>query len=64
MAKKTVNLNYSNASLTTEDGQYILTETTKDDTKVFNLTSVLDSIIGLEGVSITIKTVEEIISEE
>ncbi len=64
MAKKTINLNYSNASLTNEEGQYILTETTKDDTKTYNLTTVLDSIIGLEGVTITIKTVEEISSEE
>lgn len=64
MAKKTINLNYSNASLTIENDQYILTETTKDDIKTFNLTTVLDSIIGLEGVTITIKTVEEISSEE
>lgn len=67
MAKKQINLTYSNASLdkTEEEQQrYVLTETTKDDIKVYDLSAILDSLVGNENLSITIKTVDEIPSDD
>lgn len=66
MAKKQINLSYTNANLdVTEEEQqrYILTETTKDDMKVYDLSAVLNSLIGQDNVSITIKTADEIPSD-
>ena len=37
---------------------------TKDDIKTFNLSRLIDSLVGNESVSITIKTVDELESEE
>lgn len=65
MAKKAVNVSYTNAELTVnEDNQYILTETVKDDVKVYNLSVLLDSLVGNESISVTVKTVDELPSEE
>lgn len=67
MAKKQINLTYSNASLDkTEEEQprYVLTETTKDDIKLYDLSTILDSLVGNENLSITIKTVDEIPSDD
>lgn len=67
MAKKQINLTYSNASLDkTEEEQprYVLTETTKDDVKLYDLSTILDSLVGNENLSITIKTVDEIPSDD
>ena len=67
MAKKQINLTYSNASLDkTEEEQprYVLTETTKDDIKVYDLSAILNSLVGNENLSITIKTVDEIPSDD
>ena len=67
MAKKQINLTYSNASLDkTEEEQprYVLTEITKDDVKLYDLSTILDSLVGNENLSITIKTVDEIPSDD
>ena len=67
MAKKQINLTYSNASLDkTEEEQprYVLTETTKDDIKVYDLSAILNSLVGQDNVSITIKTTDEIPSDD
>ena len=65
MAKKSVNLAYTNGELSiNEDKQYILTETTKEGEKTYNLSVVLDSLVGNDSLSIAIKTVDELPSEE
>ena len=65
IAKKSVNLAYTNGELSlNEDNQYILTETTKDGEKTYNLSIVLDSLVGNDSLSIAIKTVDELPSEE
>lgn len=61
IAKKSINFNFTNAELEiNENNEYILTETTKDDIKIFNLSTLLDSLVGYNNVSITIKTVNEL----
>jgi hypothetical protein len=65
MAKKAINVTYTNAELSVnKENQYILTETTKDDTKVYNLSVLFDSLVGNEAISVTVKTVDELPSEE
>ena len=60
MAKKTVGLNYKNAELSVNDnGDYILTEITKDEEKSYNLTILLDSLVG-QYLDLGLKTVDEI----
>ena len=67
MAKKQINLSYTNANLdvTNEEQQrYVLTETTKDDINVYDLSAILNSLVGQDNVSITIKTTDEIPSDD
>ena len=65
IAKRTIGIAYNNAELSLNgNGEFILTEVTKDDIKTFNLSRLIDSLVGNESVSITIKTVDELESEE
>ena len=65
MAKKSINFNFTNTELSKNgNDEFILTEVTKDDIKTFNLSRLIDSLVGNESVSITIKTVDELESEE
>ena len=60
MAKKTVGLAYKSAELSVnESGDYILTEVTKDEEKSYNLTVLLNSLVG-QYVDLGLKTVDEI----
>ena len=54
MAKKSTKVAFSKAAITFENGKYTITEITKDDSTDYNLSAVLDSFIGLEGVSLSI----------
>lgn len=55
MAKLTKKYDFSNADLLKDkDGRYILTEIKKDDSADYDLTSVLDSFIGLSGIKLSI----------
>ena len=54
MAKKSTKVAFSKATITFENGKYTITEITKDDSTDYNLSAVLDSFIGLEGVSLSI----------
>ncbi len=55
MAKLTKKYDFSNADLLTDkDGRYILTEIKKDGSADYDLTSVLDSFIGLSGIKLSI----------
>lgn len=63
MAKKSIALQFTNAELTVEDGQYILTETTKEEVKSYSLSSFLDSLVGQE-ISLNLKNTKDIESIE
>ena len=54
MAKKSTKVAFSKATITFENGKYTITEITKDDSTDYNLSAVLDSFIGQEGVSLSI----------
>ena len=54
MAKITKKYAFSKATITFENGKYTITEINKDDSTDYNLSAVLDSFVGLEGVSLSI----------
>ena len=54
MAKITKKYAFSKATITFEDGKYTITEITKDDSTDYDLSAVLDSFIGQEGISLSI----------
>ena len=54
MAKKSTKVAFSKATITFENGKYIITEITKDDSTDYDLSAVLDSFIGQEGISLSI----------
>lgn len=54
MAKKITKVAFSKATITFENGKYTITEITKDDSTDYNLSAVLDSFVGLEGISLSI----------
>lgn len=61
--KKSINYKFTNAEVSVDNEQYTITETTKDDTKVYNFSNILDGLAG-KTVSITIQECEEVPSEE
>lgn len=54
MAKKSTMVAFSKATITFENGKYTITEITKDDSTDYDLSAVLDSFIGQEGISLSI----------
>ena len=54
MAKKSTKVAFSKATITFENGKYTITEITKDDSTDYDLNAVLDSFVGLEGISLSI----------
>ena len=54
MAKKSTKVAFSKAIITFENGKYTITEINKDDSTDYDLSAVLDSFVGLEGVSLSI----------
>ena len=51
---------FSKASISFEDGKYTITEITKDDSTDYDLSAVLDSFIGQEGISLSISTDDDV----
>jgi len=60
MAKITRKYSFSKSTLSNENGKYTITEVGKDDCTDYDLTAVLDSFIGLSGVSLSIGVDDEI----
>ena len=60
MAKKSTKVAFSKATITFENGKYTITEITKDDSTDYDLSTVLDSFIGQEGVSLSISTDDDV----
>lgn len=54
MAKITKKYAFSKGTITFENGKYTITEIGKDDSTDYDLSSVLDSFIGLDGISLSI----------
>ena len=61
---KAINLKMSNAEIYKEDDIYMVSETKKDEVKTYNLSEILDNLVGQSGVAITISTSEEVPSQE
>lgn len=66
MAKKTISIKFSKATLTKDDGRYTITEITKDDSNNYNLSEILDGLDGSSDLSISISSEDTVepISEE
>ena len=60
MAKKSTKVVFSKATITFENGKYAITEITKDNSTDYNLSAVLDSFIGQEGISLSIGVDDEV----
>ena len=60
MAKKSTKVAFSKATITFENGKYTITEITKDDNTDYDLSAVLDSFIGQEGISLSISTDDDV----
>lgn len=54
MAKITRKYSFNKGLITFEDGKYTITEVGKDESTDYDLSSVLDSFVGLDGVSLSI----------
>ena len=62
MAKKSTKVAFSKATITFENGKYTITEITKDDSTDYDLSAVLDSFIGQEGVSLSIGVDDDVLA--
>ena len=60
MAKKITKVAFSKATISFENGKYTITEITKDDSTDYDLSAVLDSFIGQEGISLSISTDDDV----
>ena len=60
MAKITKKYAFSKATISFENGKYTITEITKDDSTDYDLSAVLDSFVGLDGVSLSIGVDDEV----
>ena len=60
MAKKSTKVAFSKASISFENGKYTITEITKDDSTDYDLSAVLDSFIGQEGISLSISIDDDV----
>ena len=60
MAKKTTKVAFSKAEITFENGKYTITEIGKDSSTDYDLSAVLDSFVGLSGVSLSIDVGDEV----
>lgn len=54
IAKKSISLKFSKANLSKEGDRYIITEISKDDSKDYDLTEILDNLDGSSDLSISI----------
>lgn len=60
MAKITKKYSFSKAEITFENGKYTITEIGKDDSTDYDLSAVLDSFVGLSGISLSIGVDDEV----
>lgn len=60
MAKKNLRYSFNKGELTKENGDYIITEVSKDDSIEYSLSDVLDGFVGLSGMNIVISVDDEV----
>jgi hypothetical protein len=60
MAKNSISTKFTKSTITKEEGKYIITEVTKDDTNSYDLSAVLDKLIDVEGLALTINKDNEL----
>ena len=58
MAQLNKTVTFKNATINTQD--WTITEVTKDDTKVYDLKGVLDSWAGVDGITFSLKQVDDL----
>lgn len=54
MAKKNTKVSFNKGNITFENGKYIITEFNKDSSFDYDLSRILDSFVGIDGVSLSI----------
>lgn len=64
MATSKNQVSFKNATITLEDGKYIITEVKKDTMKVYNLSDQLSAFEGIENLTLSISCDKEIIAIE
>lgn len=65
MAKRVVNDSFTNGQLArSENGDFILTEISKEEERSYNITNILDSLIGAESVAMAFKNTSELEPDE
>lgn len=63
--KRSENLKFTNACISkNEEGEYIITETKKDEELTYNLTNYLNEYCDVENISLTLGKTEDVESEE
>ena len=62
--RESVCIKYNNATITLEDGDFIITEVYKDATKTYNLTEKLKGFLNVDGVRLQLSKIEEVPSED
>lgn len=60
MAKKTTEIAFSTGEISVQNGRYIITEIDKDGSIDYDLSSVLDSFVGMQNVSLSINATDEV----
>lgn len=60
MAKKTMKIAFSTGEISVQNGRYIITEIDKDGSIDYDLSSVLDSFVGMQNVSLSINATDEV----
>lgn len=60
MAKLTTKYSFKGATLSKNGDSYILTEISKDDSQDYNLSAILDAMVGTEGISFSIGADDEV----
>lgn len=61
MAKASKSINFKNAEI--NKAKNLIIEVTKDDTKYYSLSKLIDEWDGIEGINITIKKDDEVESD-
>lgn len=64
MAKMTKKYSFSKGIISKVDDKYIIEEISKDSSTEYDLSAVIDSFIGLEGVTLSIGIDDEIPEKE
>lgn len=54
MAKKNIKYSFNKAEISLDNGKYTITEINKDNSADYNLSSILNSFIGISNISLSI----------